>query len=186
MSILDTLITNRVLGAKYNCSDLNRVFAALRYIAKWLVALGRSCPIVDQTNRTFTRTMIPTVALFQLLSECMQTAIDALGDEMPPHRRLPKFGSQGNGKDYLTHSDANALEQILAAMHIGCLTLEGWRSYLLEQQGEDLYQYYNCAVEPTISYELEDGCIYAVYSGGVPELELDADGSIYLKTLEGS
>ena len=186
MSILDRLITNRNLGAKYNCSDLNRVFAALRYIALWLIALGRSCPIVDQTDRTFTRTGIPTVALFQFLSEYMQTAINALGDEMPAHPKLPKFGSQGNGKDYLTHSDANALEQILDAMHTGCLTLEGYRSYKLEQRGEELYQCYNCAVEPTISYELEDGSIYAVYSGSVPELELDDDGSIYLKTLEGS
>lgn len=186
MSILDTLITNRVPGAKYNCSDLNRVFAALRYIAKWLVALGRSCPIVDQTNRTFTRTDIPTVALFQLLSECMQTAIDALGDEMPPHRRLPKFGSQGHGKDYLTRSDANALERILDAMHTGCLTLEGYRSYRLEQQGEDLYGVYECAAEPAISFELEIGSIYAVYSGDTPEFELDDDGSIYLKTLEES
>ena len=148
MSILDTLITNRVLGVKYNCSDLNRVFAALRYIARWLIALGRSCPIVDTTNRTFTRTMFPTVALFQLLVECMQTAIDTLGTEMPEHPKLPKFGSQGGGKDYLTPSDANAFEQILDAMHAGCLALEGYRSYKLEQQGEDLYGFYECASEP--------------------------------------
>ena len=116
----------------------------------------------------------------------MQTAIDALGDEMPPHRRLPKFGSQGHGKDYLTHSDANALERILDAMHTGCLTLEGYRSYRLEQQGEDLYGVYECAAEPAISFELESGSIYAVYSGDTPEFELDDDGSIYLKTLEES
>lgn len=186
MSILDTLITNRTLGAKYNCSDLNRVFAALRYIARWLIALGCSCPIVDQTNRTFTRTDIPTVALFQFLSEYMQTALDTIGADMPTHPKLPKFGSQGGGKDYLTPSDANALEQIIDAMHTGCLTLEGYRSYKLEQQGEGLYGVYECAVEPTISYELVSGSIYAVYSGDTPEFELDDDGSIYLKTLEES
>lgn len=186
MSILDTLITNRTLGAKYNCSDLNRVFAALRYIARWLIALGRSCPIVDQTNRTFTRTDIPTVALFQFLSEYMQTALDTIGADMPAHPKLPKFGSQGGGKDYLTPSDANALEQIIDAMHTGCLTLEGYRSYKLEQQGEGLYGVYECAVEPTISFELVSGSIYAVYSGDTPEFELDDDGSIYLKTLEES
>lgn len=186
MSILDTLITNRTLGAKYNCADLNRVFAAQRYIARWLIALGRSCPIVDQTNRTFTRTDIPTVALFQFLSEYMQTALDTIGADMPAHPKLPKFGSQGGGKDYLTPSDANALEQIIDAMHIGCLTLEGYRSYKLEQQGEELYGVYECAVEPTISYELESSSIYAVYSGDTPEFELDDDGSIYLKTLEES
>lgn len=186
MSILDTLITNRTLGAKYNCSDLNRVFAALRYIARWLIALGCSCPIVDQINRTFTRTDIPTVALFQSLSEYMQTAINAIGADMPAHPKLPKFGSQGGGKDYLTPSDANALEQIIDAMHTGCLTLEGYRSYRLEQQGEDLYGVYECAAEPAISFELESGSIYAVYSGDTPEFELDDDGSIYLKTLEES
>lgn len=186
MSILDRLITNRTLGAKYNFSDLNRVFAALRYIARWLIALGRSCPIVDQTNRTFTRTDIPTVALFQFLSEYMQTALDAIGADMPAHPKLPKFGSQGGSKDYLTPSDANALEQIIDAMHTGCLTLEGYRSYMLEQQGEGLYGVYECAVEPTISYELVSGSIYAVYSGDTPEFELDDDGSIYLKTLEES
>lgn len=186
MSILDTLITNRTLGAKYNCSDLNRVFAALRYIARWLIALGCSCPIVDQTNRTFTRTDIPTVALFQFLSEYMQTALDTIGADMPTHPKLPKFGSQGGGKDYLTPSDANALEQIIDAMHTGCLTLEGYRSYKLEQQSEELYGVYECAVEPTISYELVSGSIYAVYSGDTPEFELDDDGSIYLKTLEES
>lgn len=186
MSILDRLITNRTLGAKYNCSDLNRVFAALRYIARWLIALGRSCPIVDQTDRTFTRTDIPTVALFQFLSEYMQTALDTIGADMPAHPKLPKFGSQGGGKDYLTPSDANALEQIIDAMHTGCLTLEGYRSYKLEQQGEGLYGVYECAVEPTISYELVSGSIYVVYSGDTPEFELDDDGSIYLKTLEES
>lgn len=186
MSILDRLITNRNLGAKYNCSDLNRVFAALRYIALWLIALGRSCPIVDQTNRTFTRTDIPTVALFQFLSEYMQTAINAIGADMPAHPKLPKFGSQGGGKDYLTPSDANALEQIIDAMHTGCLTLEGYRSYRLEQQGEDLYGVYEYAAEPAISFKLESGSIYAVYSGDTPEFELDDDGSIYLKTLEES
>lgn len=186
MSILDRLITNRTLGAKYNCSDLNRVFAALRYIARWLIALGCSCPIVDQTNRTFTRTVIPTVALFQLLSEYMQTALDTIGTDMPAHPKLPKFGSQGGGKDYLTPSDANALEQIIDAMHTGCLTLEGYRSYRLEQQGEDLYGVYECAAEPAINFELESGSIYAVYSGDTPEFELDDDGSIYLKTLEES
>ena len=186
MSILDRLITNRALGAKYNCSDLNRVFAALRYIARWLIALGCSCPIVDQTNRTFTRTDIPTVALFQFLSEYMQTALDTIGADMPAHPKLPKFGSQGGGKDYLTPSDANALEQIIDAMHTGCLTLEGYRSYRLEQQGEDLYGVYECAAEPAISFALESGSIYAVYSGDTPEFELDDDGSIYLKTLEES
>ena len=186
MSILDRLITNRTLGAKYNCSDLNRVFAALRYIARWLIALGCSCPIVDQTNRTFTRTDIPTVALFQFISEYMQTAINAIGADMPAHPKLPKFGSQGGGKNYLTPSDANALEQIIDAMHTGCLTLEGYRSYRLEQQGEDLYGVYECAAEPAISFELESGSIYAVYSGDTPEFELDDDGSIYLKTLEES
>ena len=54
------------------------------------------------------------------------------------------------------------------------------------QQGEDLYGVYECAAEPAISFELESGSIYAVYSGDTPEFELDDDGSIYLKTLEES
>lgn len=184
MSILDSLITNREIGAKYNCTDINRVYAALGYISRWLVALGRSCSI---TVKSFTRTDLPSIGIFNALTDCVQSVIEVIGNEMPYHPDLPQFGTQGGGKDYLTPSDANAYEQALEAMHTGCLTLETYRSYKLEQDNEcSLYQYYDCPTEPAISYEIEEGKLYAVYSGSTPEFELAADGDIYLKTLEES
>lgn len=184
MSILDSLITNRELGAKYNCSDINRVYAALGYISRWLVALGRSCSV---TSQSFTRTDLPSIGIFNALTDCVQSVIDVIGSEMPEYPELPRFGARGGGKDYLTPSDANAYEQALLAMHVGCLKLETYRSYMLEQDNEgNLYQYHNLPIEPDISYEIDEGGLYAVYSGGTPEFELDADGSVYLKTLEES
>lgn len=184
MIILDSLVTNRELGAKYNCADINRVYAALGYISRWLVALGRSCSI---TVKSFTRTDLPSIGIFNALTDCVQSVIDAIGDEMPDHPNLPQFGARSSGKDYLTPSDANAYEKALDAMHTGCLTLETYRAYMLEQDGEcNLYQYYNCPTQPAISYEIDAGMLYAVYSGNNPVFVLEADGNIYLKTLEES
>lgn len=107
MSILDTLVTDRVPGASYGFPDMNRVGEAMEYVAARLRACGFHISITARTD--FARTDFPSVPVFEeyigLLRQLHGAA--ALPATSPP---VPVVGS---AKPYMTYDEANNIEQLL-------------------------------------------------------------------------
>lgn len=106
MSIMDTLICDRVPGASYGWQDMNRVAEAMEYVAERLRTCGFDLAVAP---RRFTRTDFPTPDVFEhylaQLSK-LRTAI-SLRLTTPP---VPVVGTE---KDYMTVQEANDIERIL-------------------------------------------------------------------------
>lgn len=107
MTVLDTLVTDRVPGACYGYRDMNRVGEAMEYVAERLRACGFS---ISGTARTdFTRTDFPSVAEFERYIGVLRQlkSATALPLTSPP---VPVVGA---AKDYMTYDEANDIERIL-------------------------------------------------------------------------
>ena len=112
MSIMDTLITNRTQAdvdarnakGTYNASDLNRVGAAVAYVAGRLLECGTS--VYVSPKHDWSESDIPTVSQMEQYRSDIATLRDAL-DAMPTTPQVP--ATMNN----LTLSEANAIEKIL-------------------------------------------------------------------------
>lgn len=106
MSILDTLITDRVPGATYGWRDMNRVAEAMEYVAKRLRAYGWGVVVTPQR---FTREDFPSQAVFDNYLEQLRTLHNAitLFTTTPP---VPDINAS---RPYLTVQEANDIEKIL-------------------------------------------------------------------------
>lgn len=184
MSVLDTLITNREQGATYDHTDINRVYAAMKYVSDWLSALGLSTSV---SLRSYTRTDIPTYSMFDHLTAQLSGLVAAVKSRLPLPVHVPVCGSP---QHYVTVADANTIEDIILQLEESAETLEGQRAWLLriDPATGDLIAYYTGDVEPQIDFYLDDnGDLYAAWPDGVPEPEFDIDelGNVNLIYLEG-
>lgn len=105
--ILASLITNRTIGAAYGAEDMNRVGAAMEYIAARLRECGKYVPITPKTD--FTWTDFPKVSIFEGYMQDLRILHDAL----PLAITAPPVPVVGQSKDYMTHTEANDIEAIL-------------------------------------------------------------------------
>ncbi len=103
MSIIDTLVTDRT-GGYYNAADLNRVGAALRYVADRLAAAGVSCPV--QARQDWDMYDIPRGSEIRVLLDDLSSVRSALAtlSSVPP---VP------DGARPFTVQQANDIERIL-------------------------------------------------------------------------
>lgn len=104
MSIIDTLITNRA-GGYYNATDLNRVGAAIAYIAARLTAAGYSVPVSPKTDWMMSdKPTVPQMTAYLADIAAIRAAL-ATRPTTPP---TPPY------MDDLTVEEANDIERILA------------------------------------------------------------------------
>ena len=103
-SILDTLIIDRTEGAVYNVEDLNRVGAAVAYVAARLAAVGIVVDVAPKTD--WQRTDMPTKSTI----DAYRADIRAVRAAVSVSAATPAAPTDTN---YLTVDDANAIERIL-------------------------------------------------------------------------
>ena len=115
MSILDTLITDRVPGAAYGWRDMNRVAEAMECVAERLRSYGWGVAVTPQR---FTREDFPSQAVFDHYLLQLRTLHDALAlfATTPP---VPDVNAD---RPYMTVQEANDIEKILLDIE-GLLTL---------------------------------------------------------------
>lgn len=106
MSILDTLITNRVPGAAYGWTDMNRVTEAMEYVASRLNAYGYN---VTVDPRRFTREDLPTETVF----EEYMAQLQQLRDVITLIITTPPVPGISRSRPYMTVQEANDIEKIL-------------------------------------------------------------------------
>ena len=112
MSVIDTLITDRTAGSVYGASDLNRVGAAMNYVADRLRAAGYDPHINPKTDWKDGEWVGPdaqAVYLGDMAELRKQFAMLVSTPEVPP--RILATGIRTN--DGLTYVWANNIEQIL-------------------------------------------------------------------------
>lgn len=106
MSILDTLITDRVPGATYDWKDMNRVAEAMEYVAERLRSCGWN---VTVNPRRFTREDFPTESVMEhyikQLRKLHQTLILFI--------TTPAVPGVSRDRPYMTVQEANDIEKIL-------------------------------------------------------------------------
>ena len=106
MSILDTLITDRVPGAVYGWTDMNRVAEAMEYVADWLRSCGWD---VSVHPRRFTREDFPSEAVFDYYLRQLRK----LHDTLTLFITTPPVPGVSSARPYLTVQEANDIEKIL-------------------------------------------------------------------------
>lgn len=104
MSVLDTLITDRSEGTFYNAFDLNRVGAAVQYVAERFSAQGYTVTVHPKTD--WTEKDIPTASELETYRQNIAT-LCALLAVMPTTPEAP------DSMAGLTYTEANSIEQIL-------------------------------------------------------------------------
>lgn len=106
MSIIDTLVTDRVPGAAYCWHDMNRVAEAMEYVAERLRAYGYS---IEVTPQRFTREDFPTPSVFDHYLKQLSTlrGVLTLFITTPP---VPGVSAE---RPYMTVQEANDIEKIL-------------------------------------------------------------------------
>lgn len=107
MSILDTLVTDRVPGASYGFRDMNRVGEAMEYVSARLSACGFHISIT--AKKDFTRTDFPSVPVFEQYIGLLRQLHGAAA--LPA--TSPKVPVVGSAKPYMTYDEANDIEQLL-------------------------------------------------------------------------
>lgn len=107
MSVIDTLIWDRVPGATYDWTDLNRVAEAMEYIAELLRAEGWDISVAP---KRYTRTDKPTLSVI----EYYLSQVQKLRAAFPLPVTTPSAPNVSASKDWLTVQDANDIEKILA------------------------------------------------------------------------
>lgn len=106
MSILDTLVTNRVPGATYDWRDMNRVAEAMEYVAERLRSCGWN---VTVTPRRFTREDFPSPAIFDYYLKQLRK----LRDTLTLFITTPPVPGVSISRPYMTVQEANDIEKIL-------------------------------------------------------------------------
>ena len=106
MSILDTLVTDRVPGATYDWRDMNRVAEAMEYVAARLRSCGWN---VTVNPRRFTRTDFPSESVFLHYIKQLRKLHDAL----TPFITTPPTPDVNRSRPYMTVQEANDIEKIL-------------------------------------------------------------------------
>ena len=106
MSILNTLITNRVPGATYGWRDMNRVAEAMEYVAKRLQVYGHS---IEVTPQRFTREDLPFQAVFDHYLDQLRKLRGALTLFIT----TPAVPGVNASRPYMTVQEANDIEKIL-------------------------------------------------------------------------
>lgn len=112
MSIIDTLVTDRTAAdvaqgtdkGFYNASDLNRVGAAVQYVAERFTAQGYAVTVSPKTD--WLASDIPTASELETYRQNI-AALRALLAVMPTTPEAP------DSMAGLTYTEANSIEQIL-------------------------------------------------------------------------
>lgn len=107
MTIIDTLITNRVKGSWYSAQDLNRVGAAVEYLADRLQSLGYSVQVAPKTD--WLMSDWPKAPQLEQYRADIVTLRDAL--TAPP--TMPQVPDSIR---YMEYTDANDIEAILVQL----------------------------------------------------------------------
>lgn len=115
MSIMDTLVWDRVPGAAYGWQDMNRVAEAMEYVAERLRGYGFNLTVEPQR---FTREDLPKPAVF----EYYLAQLSKLRGAISLWLTTPPVPVVGQEKDYMTVQEANDIEKILIDVD-GLLTL---------------------------------------------------------------
>ena len=106
MSIIDTLVFDRVPGASYGYEDMNRVADAMEHVAARLQACG--CAI-EVSPEHFTREDMPTeTALAHYLEQ-----LRIVRSELAVFITTPPIPGVSSERPYMTIQEANDIEKIL-------------------------------------------------------------------------
>ena len=101
---ISTLVTDRSAGTYYNASDLNRVGAAVQYVAERFAAQGYAVTVSPKTD--WIASDIPTASELETYRQNIAT-LRALLAVMPTTPETP------DSMAGLTYTEANDIEQIL-------------------------------------------------------------------------
>ena len=101
---ISTLVTDRGAGTYYNASDLNRVGAAVQYVAERFAAQGYAVEVSPKTD--WLASDIPTASELETYRQNI-AALRALLAVMPTTPEAP------DSMAGLTYTDANDIERIL-------------------------------------------------------------------------
>lgn len=101
---ISTLVTDRGAGTYYNASDLNRVGAAVQYVAERFAAQGYAVEVSPKTDWLVSD--IPTASELETYRQNIAT-LRALLVVMPTTPETP------DSMAGLTYTEANSIEQIL-------------------------------------------------------------------------
>lgn len=101
---ITTLVTDRGAGTYYNASDLNRVGAAVQYVAERFAAQGYAVEVSPKTD--WLASDIPTASELETYRQNIAT-LRALLAVMPTTPETP------DSMAGLTYTEANDIEQIL-------------------------------------------------------------------------
>lgn len=101
---ISTLVTDRGAGTYYNASDLNRVGAAVQYVAERFTAQGYAVTVRPKTD--WTEKDIPTASELETYRQNIAT-LRALLAVMPTTPEAP------DSMAGLTYTEANDIERIL-------------------------------------------------------------------------
>lgn len=182
MSVLDELITDRLPGAKYGVTDVNRINEAIDYLAEWLGRLGVR---VIVSPSAYTRDDLPTEGMFDAINRDITRLISAVRSFVTGSIRIPDCGSS---KPWVSTRDANDYEKALLKIREGCIAIEGERAWNIRTEDDgNVYAFYSGSTEPPIGYRLAaNGNLYATYPSGsiAPDIRMDSSGNIYLETEE--
>lgn len=108
MSIMDTLITDRVPGATYDWTDMNRVGEAMDYVANRLRSVGYDVTVTPEA--ALKRTDFPTESrMAHYLGDltALRETLEAVKVTTPA---VPPADTE---RPWLTVTEANDIEQIL-------------------------------------------------------------------------
>lgn len=106
MSIIDTLVFDRVPGAAYDWRDFNRVAEAMEYVAEQFRAYGWN---IEVTPQRFTRTDKPTLPVVTHYLDQLRK----LREILPLLITTPPVPNVSADRDYMTVQEANDIERIL-------------------------------------------------------------------------
>ena len=109
MSVIDTLVFDRVPGASYGHEDMNRVAEAMEYIAARLRDCG--CAIAVSPER-FTREDLPTESALAHYIEQLRI----IRSELAVFITTPPIPGVSSERPYMTVQEANDIEKILLDM----------------------------------------------------------------------
>lgn len=108
MSVIDTLVTGRVAGAKYNCTDLNRVETAFEYLRdKMNGQFGFNLNLTIKKN--WTRNDLAQVGAQSLMEQYRQNVVK-IRAAITQKAETPQAP---DSMRFLTWAKANDIEKIL-------------------------------------------------------------------------
>lgn len=178
MSIIDTLIIDRTQAdvnagnakGTYTAADLNRVGAAMNYVASRLRELGHDPHISPKTDLMDNEWVTPAdqaVYLGDLAELRKQFALLDTTPEVPPRILATGIGTN----DGLTYTWANNIEQILLDLDALLTAMQKSMLYCAQPLlycGFAIYMAVAPQVEVEVTYEIIDGSLYMITPEGQP------------------